>query len=173
VAIAAPTLTKGGARQWADHAARVLLVASGAGVLALLVLPLLGLRTLVVQSGSMAPAIGTGDMVVSKVISPSEASVGDVVTFRDPSRDSELVTHRVVEKQDQGGAIAFVTKGDANEATEDWTIEGSGTMGKVVFHIPKAGYLVAWATLPAVRAGLLIGAALIFAVIALRWIWGR
>jgi signal peptidase len=142
-------------------------------VLALLALPLLGLRTLVVQSGSMAPAIGTGDIVVSKVIRPSEASVGDVVTFRDPTRESELVTHRVVDKQDQGGAIAFVTKGDANGATEDWTIERSGTMGKVVFRLPKAGYLVAWATLPAVRAALLIGAAGIFAVIALRWIWKR
>jgi signal peptidase len=173
VATVAPTLTEGRGRQWADHAARVLLVASAAGMLALLVLPLLGLRTLVVQSGSMAPAIDTGDMVVSKIITPSEASEGDVVTFRDPTRESELITHRVVEKQDQGGAIAFVTKGDANGATEDWTIERSGTMGKVVFRLPKAGYLVAWATLPAVRAALLIGAAGIFGVIALRWIWKR
>jgi signal peptidase I len=149
------------------------LVASGAGVLALLALPLLGLRTLVVQSGSMSPAIETGDMVVSRVISPSEASVGDVVTFRDPSRDSELVTHRVVEKRDEGGAVAFVTKGDANGATEEWTIERSGTMGEVVFRLPKAGYLMAWATLPAVRAALLIGAAVILGVIALRWIWSR
>lgn len=65
-------------------------------------------------SGSMAPAIDAGDGYV--IVSPGEVETGDVVVFRSPDRGG-LVTHRVVERVDDG----FLTKGDANAETDQAT----------------------------------------------------
>lgn len=67
-----------------------------AGLLLALTLPrLFGMPVLVVLSGSMEPALATGDVVIESRISPLDAKVGDIVTFRDPERPERLITHRV------------------------------------------------------------------------------
>ena len=48
-----------------------------------------------VRSGSMSPAIETGDVVVTEPLSPLSARVGDIVTFRDPEGGGKLFSHRV------------------------------------------------------------------------------
>ena len=82
----------GGVRLWLDRAALaavgVALLAVGAVASAVV----LGYRPLLVRSGSMAPAIHTGDVVLSRLVEAREISVGDVVTFRDPTRDQRLIT---------------------------------------------------------------------------------
>src|SRR5688572_678033 len=107
-------------RRVADHAALALLVVAAAALVVVLIALFAGLRPFVVRSGSMEPAIDTGDVVVSRPVHPDQLGPGDVVTFRDPTRSAELVTHRVVEVSRQGDQYAFVTKGDANTATEEW-----------------------------------------------------
>ena len=49
-----------------------------------------GLSYLVVTSGSMSPAVQTGEIIVIK--SEDNYNIGDVVTFRDKS---SFVTHRI------------------------------------------------------------------------------
>ena len=51
------------------------------------------------MSGSMQPAIHTGDVVVDESIAPAEARVGDVVTFKDPTppADHPLPAHCAAE----------------------------------------------------------------------------
>jgi signal peptidase I len=67
-----------------------------AGLLLALTLPrLFGMPVLVVLSGSMEPALATGDVVIESRISPLDEKVGDVVTVRDPERPERLITHRV------------------------------------------------------------------------------
>jgi signal peptidase I len=119
----------------------------------------------------MAPAINTGDVVVTRMVDPAHVSVGDVVTFRDPSRSSDLVTHRVLNRGVEGGKVSFLTKGDANTGTERWSLDHDGTVGKLAFRIPKVGYGLAWAGGPLARAGLLIGGAILLAAAVIRRIW--
>ena len=47
-----------------------------------------GARPYTVLTGSMEPTISPGDVVIDERISPLEARVGDVVTFRDPEDQS-------------------------------------------------------------------------------------
>ena len=69
-----------------------------------------------VQSGSMAPALETGDgFVIVPTAVAGDIAPGDVVVFE--ARKIEgggLVTHRVVDETDRG----YITKGDANPFTD-------------------------------------------------------
>ena len=132
-----------------------------------------GGRALIVRSGSMAGTIDTGDIAVTKTITAQEAQIGDVVTFKDPSRNGELVTHRVIKMQRDGDTLAFVTKGDVNGGVEKWTINARGKVGRFMFRVPSAGYALSWAGTPAIRFALLISGGLILTIAALRRIWAR
>jgi signal peptidase I len=131
----------------------------------------LGYSVLVDHSDSMAPAIRTGDLLVTKVIPPRKAHVGDVVTFNSPD-GGRLITHRVVERRlHPGGRWAFVTRGDANTGVERWGVDAEGTVGRVSVRLPKAGYAVGWIGQPIVLF-LLVGASgLALAVLLARRIW--
>ena len=116
----------------------------GAFVLAVGLPNLFGARSLTVMSGSMEPAIGTGDVVVAVQIPPVDARVGDIVTFRDPLNHARLITHRVREIHVRGDLVTFVTKGDSNSSLEQWAVPQTGTIGRVSFHIPRIGYMMVW-----------------------------
>jgi signal peptidase I len=119
----------------------------------------------------MTGTIDTGDVALTKTVTPSELSVGDIVTFKDPSRNGELVTHRVARMKRDGDTFAFITKGDANTGRETWSINARGKLGKYVSRIPRAGYALAWFASRHIRIGLLIGGFSILALAALRRIW--
>ena len=57
----------------------------------------------------------------SDTISPLDARVGDVVTFRDPEDPTRLSSHRVISMHVAPDGVAFVTKGDANTGVERWS----------------------------------------------------
>jgi signal peptidase I len=101
-----------------------------------------GVKSLTVLSGSMEPTIHVGDIVVVRQISPLDARVGDVVTFRDPAARDKLITHRVRAMSVAGGVVSFETKGDANTSVERWTIGTDGTIGLVMYRVPKLGYIL-------------------------------
>ena len=83
---------------------------------------LLGMRSFTVMSGSMRPALGVGDVVVTRPIAATDARVGDVITFSDPGRHRKLTTHRVKSLNVAGERVHITTKGDANDAAESWTV---------------------------------------------------
>lgn len=164
----------GTARRWAGRGARAMSVAAAASLLSLLVIiPLTGSRVLLVRSGSMAPTIGAGDLILTSMVTPSRVSVGDIVTFQDPTRADTLVTHRVVQVQRRDARYDFVTRGDRNTGTESWSIAADGRLGKLRLRIPSVGYLVGWAGDPPVRAALVILGSLLVGIGAIRWIWRR
>src|ERR1700694_4508740 len=75
-----------------------------------------GYESFVVYSGSMEPAIMTGDIAVVGPVKAGELKVGDVITFRTPANPDVVVTHRLVELDtDPAGHLVFQTKGDAND----------------------------------------------------------
>jgi signal peptidase I len=126
---------------------------------------LLGFRSFTVRSGSMTPAIETGDVVVTKPISPLAARVGDVVTFVDPEGTGKLFSHRVQSVRAAGDEVAFVTRGDANTSTEHWRVPAGGSIGRVAYRIPKIGYALSWVDSGPARLALI-------AIPALLLLWG-
>jgi signal peptidase len=130
-----------------------------------------GYRSFTVRSGSMTPAIETGDVVVTKPISPLAARVGDVVTFVDPEGTGKLFSHRVQSVRAVGDEVAFVTRGDANTSTEHWRVPAAGSIGSVSYRIPKVGYALSWIDNGPVRLALIAIPALLLLWAALVRIW--
>jgi len=99
-------------------------------------------KSLVVMSGSMTPKIQVGAVAIVK---PSEAiQVDDIVTFKDPRDPKNLITHRIVEEKEG----VFKTKGDANQAADNWEVSKNDVVGKFLFSIPLLGYAVDFAKKP-------------------------
>jgi len=97
-------------------------------------------RTYVVQSGSMEPAIMTGDLII---IRPSLSYVQhQVVTFKDS--EDRVVTHRIMDIESTDAGLVFVTKGDANPASDVEKIDLNQIVGRVALVVPKLGYLVSF-----------------------------
>jgi signal peptidase len=143
-----------------------------AGLLLALTLPrLLGMPVLVVLSGSMEPELGVGDVIVESRISPLDARLGDVISFRDPERPERLITHRVRRVHARGAQVSFTTKGDANNTVETWQIARDGGIGRVVYRVPKLGYAVTWISRPSARLLLVVIPALLLGLFELRRIW--
>jgi len=99
-----------------------------------------GYRSYLVQSGSMEPAIMTGDIIV--IHSQNSYMKNDVITFH--GSDNRVVTHRIIEISQNNNNQHFLTKGDANRSEDEDTITQSQIIGKVVLVIPKLGYLVSF-----------------------------
>ena len=105
----------------------------------------LNFKVFSVQSGSMEPAIKTGSVVFVK---PEQSyEIGDVITYQARGNPNNSFTHRVVDvqKDEDIGKVAYVTKGDANEDPDTTPVVSSRVLGRVFFKIPLLGYLVSFA----------------------------
>lgn len=116
-------------------------------------------QLLIVQSGSMEPAIKTGSIVVVKPA--SKYQTGDVITFGQMSKTKIPTTHRIIDSRQQNGTLLYTTKGDANEGKDASEVPARQIIGKVLFDIPFLGYALATAKKPAGFAVLIIIPALI------------
>jgi len=128
-------------------------------------------RPLVVLSGSMEPALATGDVSVVGSIAPLDARPGDIVTFRDPDNAERLITHRVRAMRVQGDAVVFRTRGDANNVSEHWRVPATGEIGRVMYRIPKLGWVLSYARSKGLFVLLLGGALALLLVFELTAIW--
>lgn len=128
-------------------------------------------RPLAVLSGSMEPALGTGDVSVVRSIAPLDARPGDIVTFRDPNNSERLITHRVRGMRVADGRVRFVTRGDANNVSERWSVPATGEIGRVVFRIPELGWVLTYARSKGLFVILLGGALGLLLVLELVAIW--
>ncbi len=101
---------------------------------------LFGWRYGILRSGSMSPAMPAGSAIVLKPAGMEDVRPGDVITYRSGQNQELLVTHRVVSLTDDGsGKNAAVTKGDANEESDQGFVTSDRLLGKVVFDVPWAG----------------------------------
>jgi signal peptidase I len=117
-----------------------------------------------VMSGSMAPAIKTGDMVVLKRLH-ALPHVGDIVAVNVPDAARSrygyppVVTHRVVRVAPDG---TITTKGDARPTPDPFTVKRSALTAKVVMHIPAGGRVLAFLVSPLGLLWLAAGAVMLF-----------
>lgn len=93
-----------------------------------------------VQSGSMAPQISTGALVLSQKVDVKNLRVGDVVTYTDRNNPKKTITHRITELNSPT-ETKVTTKGDAN-LEHDKPIMPQQILGVTKFHIPIVGYLI-------------------------------
>lgn len=136
-------------------------------------------RAYVVRSGSMAPTIEAGDVVLVSGTPPSEIRAGDVISYRTERTTADgragVVTHRVVGVEDGGDGGSFRTKGDANDRTDPGRVPASAVIGRVTFAIPLVGSVIAFAAseagfvaLVVVPLGLLVASEVVGLVRAFR-----
>jgi signal peptidase I len=114
-----------------------------------------GVKALVFRSGSMSPAISTGALAFAKEIPASEVRVDDVVSVDTAS--GTRVTHRVTAVERSDNITELTLKGDANDApdAESYPV---ASVDRVIFHVPKAGYVVSAASS---RIGVFVGGLLV------------
>ena len=101
-------------------------------------------RTMTMLTGSMAPVIDPGDVVVSTPLDIEDVQVGMVITYHIPIDDHRVVTHRVIDVQRSAdGTVTVQTQGDANDAPDPWTAVLTGdTAYQVQAVVPEIGHLI-------------------------------
>jgi signal peptidase I len=140
-----------------------------AGVLIALVVGGLGVLRVwppfaVVMSGSMAPTINTGDMVVLERLR-APARIGEIVAVNVPDDARArygyppVVIHRVFRITPDG---QIRTKGDARPQPDPFTIPRTAVDRRVVAHIPSGGRVLAFFHSAPGLLWLLSGAVLLF-----------
>ncbi len=146
--------------------------------LAVLLTPLpkyAGWQVLTVQSGSMEPTIPVGAVVFEPVqqISVDAVQPGDIITFATEATGPDTpVTHRVVRIETVDGQRKLVTKGDANNTEDSWTVPASQTVTRVVAWAPYLGYARVWLSTTLARS-VIIGIAFLGLVLPALWPRGR
>lgn len=96
----------------------------------------------IVLTGSMSPAISTGDIIITTPITRKEPKVGDVVAYQAKRFNGENVavfSHRIISGDIQSG---FVVKGDANKSPDSQKPAGPDILGVVIFVIPFLGNIL-------------------------------
>src|SRR5579862_1874726 len=115
-------------------------------------------------SGSMTGAINTGNLFVDDQLTATQAQdlhPGQVITFREQPGSTTLITHRIVAVETIGGAVNYVTKGDANNAADATPRPASDVVGLYRFSIPRGAYVLAALRQPKV-IGMLLGSVVLF-----------
>lgn len=100
----------------------------------------LGYRPVVVTSGSMAPAIRQGDVVITREVEgPKALGTQTVINFEAPDGSGNRL-HRIVEVTPDG----YRTKGDNNPVADTETIPPTAVRGTGVVLAPFAGFVPLW-----------------------------
>ena len=167
------TRARGEGLSLADLALRVLLGIAFTALLFLALLPHTGLyRTETVLSNSMKPHFGAGDLLVVTPEPLRDVRVGQVISIHVPNGDHHVQTHRIVQVVRGGEHPVVRTKGDANDARDQFTARLDGkTAWRVRFVVPKLGWTTVWLRNPLLRLLTVFLAPAAFVLLALRRIW--
>ncbi|WP_284974111.1 signal peptidase I [Arthrobacter sp. efr-133-TYG-104] len=135
----------------------------------------LGYQTSTMLTGSMAPLINPGDVVVTVPTPIKDVKVGDIITYHIPVEDQRVETHRITDITTTAtGGTAVQTKGDANNGVDPWvaTLQGT-TVDKEVLTIPYLGAAIRALRAPIVMNILLYGAPAVLVIGMLTSIWTK
>jgi signal peptidase I len=157
----------------ADLALRALLGIALTALLLLALLPRTSLyRTETVLSNSMKPYFGAGDLLVVTPEPVRDVRVGQVLSIHVPKGDHHVQTHRIVQVVRGGEHPIVRTKGDANDARDQFTARLEGkTAWRVRIVVPKLGWAIVWLRNPLLRLLTVFLAPVAFVLLALRRIW--
>lgn len=95
-----------------------------------------------IGSGSMIPNIYKGDAVIlNQKYDINKLEVGDIIAYE---YEKKIIVHRLNKIDKFNNERYFYTKGDANNAIDNYIIYESMIKGKVEFKIPYIGYPTVW-----------------------------
>ena len=101
-----------------------------------------GYQMYIVQGGSMSPAFEAGSLAFLKPVETQAIAAGDIITYRSAGGGETLTTHRVVGVKREGGTLSFTTRGDANLVNDSLPVYPENIVGRIVYTVPYAGYLM-------------------------------
>ena len=105
----------------------------------------------VIVSQSMVPTININDAIVVKRENNDHYNIGDIISFFTTEFDHAgiVVTHRIVGKKSYDVKESFyTTKGDNNPVPDMKSVATKNVYGKVMFIIPKLGYIQSFLSQP-------------------------
>ena len=87
-----------------------------------------------ITTGSMEPTYAVDTLILVKKTDPSKIKVGDVISFysADPALEGSVNTHRVTATRGDGVYWQYTTRGDANNAVDQYGTDSDALIGKVV-----------------------------------------
>jgi signal peptidase I len=130
------------------------------------------LRFTVIDTGSMRPTLNPGDVAILTSEPAAGLRRGQIVAFHPPGEPHLIVTHRAVSIERTRHGVIIQTKGDANNARDQWRAHIVGnTVWHEAFKLPKFGYLAVWSQQRLVRFGLLSVIVILILSMQLGWIW--
>jgi signal peptidase len=94
-----------------------------------------------VGSGSMTGTLNKGDAIIYKRYNGEILHEGDVIVFK---IDGRLIVHRINKRLFYGDEYAFITKGDANDAEDNWIVESNMVVGRVVQRVQYIAWPSVW-----------------------------
>lgn len=100
-----------------------------------------GIFPMIILTDSMEPEFSSGDLIVCHTIDAEKVKKGDVICFYDPSGNgTSTVTHRVTKvTKDKSGALAWETKGDANNTEDSALVPAKNLVGIYQRHFSGLG----------------------------------
>lgn len=109
-----------------------------------------GYFPMIVLTDSMYPEICSGDLILCRKKNPEEVKVGDIVSFFDPDGNgSSVVIHRVeAVTTDENGGLAWITKGDANNAADRSAVSEKELLGSYIRRFEGIGRIVMFIQTP-------------------------
>ena len=122
-------------------AAALLLIFGTLALIAVLPIVVPGYTSASITSGSMAPSLRTGDVVIAGAVEAGDLEEGAIVTYVDP-RSGDQVTHRIVDIRVDG---SLITKGDMNTANDPVLVPKENIRGQARWIVPFIGWPRVWA----------------------------
>ena len=101
----------------------------------------LGYHPTVGHGSSMEPTLRDGDIIWLKASNVTDIEVGNIVSLS--SLGQEPVIHRVMKMHPLSEERYFLmTKGDANQFTEEWEVSADAIIAVLVARIPLVGHVL-------------------------------
>ena len=99
------------------------------------------LTPLIVLTESMEREIHDGDLILTRDTPIEDIDVDDVISYFDPaSKNKSVVTHRVIERYEEGGIVYFRTQGDNNDIADKYSVPAENVIGVWTgFRLPLMG----------------------------------
>ena len=97
-------------------------------------------KAYLISTESMEPEIKKGDVIIIKKVDEEQLRVNDIITFK---TDEEVITHRIVQINDDGMEKTYVTKGDNNNVEDPEVLTYEEIEGKQIIKIPGLGKIIA------------------------------
>lgn len=100
-----------------------------------------GIFPMIILTDSMDPVFSSGDLIICHTADAEDVREGDIICFYDPEGNgTSTVTHRVTKvTTDDSGAIAWETKGDANNTEDSMLVPAGNLVGIYQRHFSGLG----------------------------------